>query len=138
MRKIARRQRLRAFAGERAGATAVEFAIVAPLIFASVLGTFETGRALFARNHASEACAAGARAVTLTGAADESAIEAAVRAKFSADLQDEVVVNLSDETIAGGDFKKIEVVYDHDFIVNFGGGYSGVTFTITRYAPAVG
>jgi hypothetical protein len=129
--------RWRSFARNLDGATAVEFAIVAPLIFMSVLGTFETGRALYERNRAAEACAAGARAVTLNGAADETAIEAAVRAKFSAELQDQVDVDLDDVTISGGSFKKIEVVYDHDFIVNFGSGYSGLTFTITRYAPAV-
>lgn len=122
--------------GDTRGATAVEFAIICPLIFASVLGTFETGRALYERNRISAACAAGARAVTLSGASDEAAIEAAVRSKFQDTQQEDVTVLLTDETISGGNFKKIAVTYDHDMIVNLGRHLSGFSFTVTRYAPA--
>lgn len=128
------RRLLRGMIANEAGATAVEFAIVCPLIFATVLGTFETGRALYVRNHISEAAAAGARAV-ITSENDAAAIEAAVRARFKSAQQSLLDVNLTDETFSGADFKKIEVIYNHDFIIHLGDGLSGITLTITRYAP---
>jgi Flp pilus assembly protein TadG len=118
------------------GATAVEFAIVAPLIFASVLGNFETGRALYARNHVSEACANGARAVALSATMTNTQIQAAVLAKFPAADQPNAAVTVVNQTISGKTFKKIRVVYTHDFIINFGRHLSGVTFTIERFVPA--
>jgi Flp pilus assembly protein TadG len=118
------------------GAAAVEFAIICPLIIMGSLGVFETGRALYVRNHVDQACAAGARAVAVSGATSDSAIEAAVRAEFSADRQDEFEVNLTNETIAGRAFKKIEVVYEHDYVVKFGRHLSGLTLTVSRYAAA--
>jgi Flp pilus assembly protein TadG len=120
---------------DRSGATAVEFAIIAPLIFMSVLGTFETGRALYVRNHMNEAAAAGARQAIISGNSNNSAIEAAIRAKFKSARQADLTVNQTNEVIGGRNFKKIELVYSHDFIVNFGRGLSGLTFTAERYAP---
>ncbi|MBB5517620.1 TadE/TadG family type IV pilus assembly protein [Amphiplicatus metriothermophilus] len=131
-----RRLRARRFAKSKKGATAVEFALVSPLIFAAVLGTFEVGRALYERNRVSAACAAGARAVTINGAAAESAIEAAVRAKYHDAEQEDVAIDLTDETISGAAFKRIEVRYEHDLLIKFGKGVSGFTFTAVRYAPA--
>lgn len=124
------------FSKGESGATAVEFALVSPLIFASVLGTFEIGRSLYAQNHLSAACAAGARAVTLNGADDTAAIEAAIRAKFDDSQQSDLTVVLTNETISGMTFKKIEATYEHDFLVKFGHQLSGFTLTASRYAPA--
>lgn len=129
------RGRRRSFGRDRAGAAAVEFAIVAPLIFASVLGAFETGRALYVRNHLSEAAAAGARQAIISGTSNNSAIEAAIRAKFKSARQSALTVNQTTEVIGGRNFKKIELVYDHDFVVKFGRAMSGLTVTVERYAP---
>jgi Flp pilus assembly protein TadG len=116
------------------GATAVEFALVCPLIFSAVLGTFETGRALFVRNQIAEAAAAGARAV-IVSSNNATTIENAVKNRFSTAMRPNVIVNQTNVTIAGATFKKIEVVYDHDFIIKLGDGLSGITITLTRYAP---
>lgn len=130
------RGRLNTFRRDRKGATAVEFAIVAPLIFLSVLGTFETGRALYVRNHLSEAIATGARQAIISGATNTTAIETAIRAKFHSNEQSKFVVNQTNQTIGGRVFKKIEIVYNHSYIIHFGGLFHGLTFTMDRYVPA--
>lgn len=129
------RRRFNSLRRDANGATAVEFAIIAPLIFMSVLGTFETGRALYVRNHLNEAAAAGARQAIISGNSNNSAIEAAVRAKFKSARQSALAVNQTNEVIGGRNFKKIEIVYNHDFIVKFGRGLSGLTLTTERFAP---
>ena len=123
------------FARNESGATAVEFALVSPLIFMSVLGTFETGRALYEQARIASACAAGARAVTLDAA--DSVIKSAVEGKYKAGEQQDLTVVVTTETISGRSFKKIEVTYDHDLIVKFGHAMSGFTLKATRYAPNI-
>lgn len=125
------------FLRNRAGAAALEFAIVAPLLFAAVLGTFETGRALYQQNHLSGAVAAGARSITLNGASDDDAIKNAIYTKYADAEKTRIVISLSQQTISGQTFKRISVTYDHDFLVKFGPGLSGLTLTATRYVPAL-
>lgn len=121
------------FLKDRSGAQAVEFAIIAPVLFAFMFGVFEVGRLTFEQNRVSAAAAAGARAVTLYGGADETNIEAAINAK----LPYQAVIDLSDTTFGGQAFKKIEITYDFDFLIKFSPSWSGVTITATRYAPAL-
>lgn len=125
------------FLKNRTGAAALEFAIVAPLLFAAVLGTFETGRALYQQNHLSGAVAAGARSITLNGATDDNAIRTAIYAKYKGAEKPRINIALSQQTISGQTFKRISVTYDHDFIVKFGSNLSGLTLTATRYVPAL-
>lgn len=125
------------FFANNLGAAALEFALVAPLLFASVLGAFETGRVIYQQNHLAAAVAAGARAVTLNGAADETAIRNAILAKYADPEKANVVISLSDETISGQQFKKISVAYDHSLLVKYGTGFSGFTLTATRHVPDV-
>ncbi len=121
------------FGRDRSGAQAVEFAIVAPVLFAFLFGIFEIGRLLYEQNRISAAAAAGARAVSLYGAADETSIEAAITAKLPYAAQ----VDFTDETLGGQAFKKIDISYDFDFLIKFNKNWSGVTITATRYAPAL-
>lgn len=122
---------IRAFGRDRNGAQAVEFAIIAPILFAFIFGTFEIGRLMYEQNRVAGAAAAGARAVTLYGGDDTSNIEAAINAK----LPYTAAVALTDTTFGTQTFKKIEVTYDFDFLIKFNKNWSGVTITATRYAP---
>lgn len=119
------------------GAAALEFALVAPLLFAAVLGTFETGRVIYQQNHLSAAIAAGARSVTLNGAADETAIRNAILAKYSDADRTHVAITLASEAISGKQFKKIIVTYDHHTLVNYGTHFSDFTLKATRHVPDV-
>jgi Flp pilus assembly protein TadG len=122
---------IRVFGRDRNGAQAVEFAIIAPILFAFIFGTFEIGRLMYEQNRVAAAAAAGARAVTLYGGSDTVNIEAAINAK----LPYTAVVALSDTTFGTQAFKKIDVTYDFDFLIKFNKNWSGVTITATRYAP---
>jgi Flp pilus assembly protein TadG len=117
----------------RDGAAAVEFAIIAPVIFAFLFGIFEVGRVMYEQNRVAAAAAAGARAVTLYGADDETAIEDAINAK----LPYAATIEFEDLTLGSQEFKKIIITYDFDFLIKFTEGWSGVTISATRYAPAV-
>jgi Flp pilus assembly protein TadG len=120
------------FANNKSGAQAVEFAIIAPVLFAFIFGVFEIGRLTFEQNRVAAAAAAGARAVTLYGASDTTHITAAINSKLPYTAQ----VVLSDTTLGTQSFKKIDVTYDFSFLIKFSHRWSGVTITATRYAPA--
>lgn len=121
------------FARDKSGAQAVEFAIIAPVLFAFMFGIFEVGRLMFEENRVAAAAAAGARAVAIYGASDTTNIEAEINAK----LPYTATITLTDTTMGSQSFKKIDVTYDFDFLIKLGNGWSGVTITATRYAPAL-
>ncbi len=123
---------LRGFVRNKSGAQAVEFAIIAPLLFAFIFGIFEIGRLMYEQNRIAGAAAAGARAVSLYGAADTAHIEAAINAK----LPYTATITLTDTTMGTQPFKKIDITYDFDFLIKFNHNWNGVTITATRYAPA--
>lgn len=120
------------FARDRSGAQAVEFAIIAPVLFAFIFGIFEIGRLTYEQSRVAAAAAAGARAVSLYGASDETHIRAAINAK----LPYTATVNFDTTTFNGQAFKKIVISYDFDFLIKFSNNWRGVTITATRYAPA--
>lgn len=121
------------FSQNRSGSTAVEFAIICPLIIALTIGTFEVGLSLYERNRLSAASSAGARQIVLTGTADDSAIEAAIRDAYKDDEQSDLQVIISTETISAHKFKKIQVTYNYDLIIGFG-RFKSLVLTNTRYA----
>ncbi|WP_290496101.1 TadE/TadG family type IV pilus assembly protein [Hyphomonas sp. UBA4494] len=123
--------------GNCTGATAVEFAMVAPLIFAAIFGTFEAGLALYERNRLQGACSAGAREILIAGASDDNAIEAAIRAQYKNPQQQDLSVVLATKTVSGEDFKEIQISYYHELIVGFGNALDGFTFTSTCYGRGV-
>ena len=120
------------FARDRSGAQAVEFAIIAPVLFAFMFGVFEVGRLTFEKNRVTAAAAAGARAVTLYGGDDVTNIEAAINSKLPYTAR----IDLTDTTFGGQAFKQIVITYDFDFLIKLAPGMNGVTITATRYAPA--
>ena len=123
------------FDKDRRGAAAIEFAIVAPVLFAMLFGVFEIGRLMYEQSKAAAAASAGARAAAIYGANDDDSIEAAIEARYSAADIDKLEVTISDETFGAQAFRRIDVVYDFDFLIRFSDAWSGVTITETRYAP---
>lgn len=69
------------------GAAAVEFALIAMLFFALLIGIVEFGRVLFTWNSAAEATRRGARIAVVTDPANKAAIYAEMK-KIMPDLQD--------------------------------------------------
>jgi Flp pilus assembly protein TadG len=128
---------LRGFLKQRDGAQAVEFAIIFPLIIATMLGTFEIGRMLYQRNRIAAATEEGVRAVSMYGASGNSAVESAIRGKLPEIPTASLTVNVTDQTMGTAAFKKIVVSYQFNFLIKFKAGWNGVTITATRYAPAL-
>lgn len=126
------------FKGDRNGSPALEFALIAPLFFAAVFGAMELGRGLYERNRFNAAAAIATRTIALDPDAGETDIKASITAKLgNYNVNDLTITIGADETIAGQTFKKIEISYDFDFLVNIGHGFNGVTLTSTRYAPVM-
>lgn len=123
----------REFTRDRSGAQAVEFAIIAPVLFAFIFGVFEVGRLTYEKSRLAAAASAGARAVTLYGGDDETHIEAAIDAKLPFDAN----VTFRDVDFGGQAFKEIVITYNFAFLIKLTPGLSSVTITATRYAPAM-
>ena len=123
------------FFKDRRGAAALEFAIVAPVLFAMLFGVFEIGRLMYEQSRASAAAAAGVRAAAVFGADDDVSIEDAIEARYESSQLTNLDVTITDQTFGTQAFRKIEVVYDFVFLIHFSDDWNGVTITATRYAP---
>lgn len=127
---------IKKFGADRGGSPALEFALIAPLFFAAVFGTFELGRGLYERSRFSAAAAIATRAIVLDSDATEAEIKQAIYDKLSNYDPDDLNITIgADQIIAGRTFREIEVSYYFEFLVNFGHNLSGVTLATTRYAP---
>ena len=125
----------RRFSADKSGSPALEFAIIAPLFFAAVFGTFEVGRALHEKNRITSAAAIAARALIVDSSATNSQITAVIEGKLAGYDPADLTITLTDQSIAGQTFKKIEISYTHDLLVKFSSHLSDFTLTATRYAP---
>ncbi len=126
---------LHRFRANRSGSPALEFAFVAPLFLLVLFSIFELGRALYDKNRIAAASSVGSRTLVLDSAATDTDIQNAVKAALSNYDVTKLTITLTTEAIAGQNFKKIVVSYDHVLIVNFGSYFSTFTLVSTRYAP---
>lgn len=133
---IARRS-ARSYWRKKEGATAVEFALVSPLIILFMIGSFEVGLAVYENVKINAGAAAAARAFAIHGD-DTTEIERAIRSEIGVSLAERVELITSNETIGTGDFKRLDLSFSHQFLVDILGLSDGLTFTATRYAPIVG
>jgi Flp pilus assembly protein TadG len=128
-----------AFGRDARGAAAIEFAIIAPLLFAMLFGVFEIGRLMYEQSRAAAAAAAGARAAAVYSAEDdddvEAAVEAAVEARYPSNMISNLDVVVTPQTFGTQAFRRIDVTFDFDFLIHFSKDWNGVTITATRYAP---
>lgn len=103
IRRITRRN-------ERRGATAVEFAIVAPLFFMLVVGCIEFGRALMVQQVLTNASRVGARqAITLSGTQSEVVTTTTDYATSASVPGISVNVSPSPESADAGDMITVDV-----------------------------
>lgn len=123
------------FFKDRRGAAALEFAIVAPVLFAMLFGVFEIGRLMYEQSRASAAAAAGARAAAVYGADDDGSIERAIEARYESNQLPSLEVTITSQAFGAQAFRRIDVVYDFEFLIHFSDNWNGVTITATRYAP---
>lgn len=127
---------VRRFIDCRSGTPALEFALIAPLFFATVLVTFDLGRALYDYNKLSAAVSLGARSIVIDGPNDEDAITALIKSRFSDSAADRVTVTYSEEILASQIFKKIDAQYEFRSLVKFGPWVDGATLAVERSSRA--
>jgi len=82
--------------GRRRGASAVEFAIVAPVAFMLILGLIEFGRALMVQHMLNNAARQGARVATIEGKANSdvtTAVNSALQGQPTTNMTTTIMVN---------------------------------------------
>jgi Flp pilus assembly protein TadG len=110
----------RRFLSDSSGAGAVEFAFVAPLLFAMLIGTVQLGWAFHCGSSVRYALEASARNILLNPAITEAQLKNAVVSKLDGiATADQVTVTLVTETSGGVKVARLASVYNHDLSVMF-------------------
>lgn len=105
------RRRVQAALKSKSGATAVEYAMIAPVLFALLTGVFETSRFFYVRSALQKAVDdAGRYAMRNTSASDAVIIEIA-RQNLIDPVNDAADVKVSRDTVSGTDFVSVTVDY---------------------------
>jgi len=129
-------KRFSAFAHDRNGSPAIECALIAPLFFAGVFGTFELGRGLYERNQFAAAAALATRQVALNPEVTEDELKDLIADEMGHHLNDLTIdVEDSAREIAGQKFKELTISYEFKFLVNLGHNFDSVELNTTRYIP---
>jgi len=118
------------------GTPALEFAIIAPLFFATVMITFDLGRALYAYNKVSAAVSLGARTITIDGPDDEAAISNAILSRFDDEELGDITITMTEQFMASQIFKTIKVEYEFHSLIDYGPMINDVTLTVSRFSRA--
>jgi len=103
----------RRLAGDRAGAVALEFALLAPVLIVLILGIVETGRALWVQNAMQLSVEEGARFALANPAATDGEIIARARAMLAGLNTDNFTYSVTTED--GADVTYVTVSVTHSF-----------------------
>jgi Flp pilus assembly protein TadG len=100
------------------GSSAVEFALVTPVLLLFLLGIFDFGRAWHAYNVATESARVGARMAALAQAPTVDSIRSAVRNSLSAGSlnPDQATITVTGLGGAPGSAARVEVEYNYSFL----------------------
>jgi len=119
-----------------AGAASVEFAIIAMVAIATLLGVIEFGRAMDVRNQMAQAIDFGARKILLNPAATDAEITAAIKSAFyrgkAADLNVAAPVS---ETVNGRQYKVLQATYPFSLVIP--GLGSPINLQVLRRVPVL-
>ncbi|MDP2124404.1 MAG: pilus assembly protein [Parvibaculum sp.] len=94
--------RFRRFLAARAGTSAVEFAIIALPLMVAIIGTIETGRALWTWSLISHETDNAVRRVIIANTATAGAVESDIRTALSRLKQDDLAVNVAVTAASAG------------------------------------
>lgn len=101
------------------GTAAVEFALVAPLLFLLIFGIIESGRFYFIRGNIQHAVGEGSRLAMINTTASQSAITQRIAEYLVAVDPSDVTVSVQTQTINGKTYKNISA--DYNFTTVAGG-----------------
>ena len=108
---------IRAFAIRRKGAAALEFALVAPSLFAVVLGVLEFGLYAWYQHSLEYATEETARVVMTKTAVSDTEVSAAIKGRISALAAEELATTVTQETIGTTTFVTMSVSYTYNFLL---------------------
>ena len=108
---------LRACAIRRHGGSAVEFALVAPTLFAVVLGVLEFGIYAWYKHSLEFATEETARVVMTQTAVTEAEVTAAIKTRVSAIASEDLAATVTQETIGPTTFVTMSVSYTYNFFL---------------------
>lgn len=141
MRGTARRRRCwrRRARGPRAGATAVEFALVAPLFIALAVGTIEMGRMIWVQNTLDTAVQSAGRFASVYTDATENDIIAKARDSVALDMTDATFTVTNSTTEKGLRYVTVSVSHRVSLFVPFTDLIigSGVTLAASARYPVM-
>ena len=115
----------------RQGATAVEFAVVAPVFFALVLGLVEFGRMTMVKQALSDAACVGCRTATLATTQNANKAETAIRESLEPFMSASGDSSICRITVQPADFSEIE--RGEEITVNVEVNFSDVTWISLGY-----
>jgi len=126
---------LRPLRRDRKGSTAVEFAFIAPVLFAVILGTIDIGRYLWTLS-------------TMQNAADEAARTFGIQHLSVADAQSKATSNLlgmsygnftvtalDDVIVSGSHFYEVKIVHNYSFMFPLSMVTPSATMTLVSHFP---
>jgi Flp pilus assembly protein TadG len=108
---------LRAFAARRKGGAALEFALVAPTLFAAILGALEVGLYAWYQHSLEFATEETARVVMTKTAVSDTEVSAAIKGRISALADEELTTTVTQETIGTTTFVTMSVSYTYNFLL---------------------
>jgi Flp pilus assembly protein TadG len=120
--------------GDRRGNSAIEFGILAPVLFTLLLGTLEFGRMFYIRQGMEYATEQAARYYMLNPSAAQSAVTSALTTAMVGGMGSQLSVTYADTTSCNGKSTvtctTITTTYPYHFVVGFL-GLSDKTLTAT-------
>jgi len=119
MTRIRRRRRhFTRWVSDDAGATAVEFAFVLPVLIGMVMGIAEFGRALQVYNQLAHAASQASRIVMIDATAADSVIQSRLNDTLDDLDPDRLSVALATATAGGRLYRVISLTYQFEFFTN--------------------
>jgi Flp pilus assembly protein TadG len=111
---------LRRFADDRSGATILEFAIVAPVLIAMLIGVFNVGFAMYAGAAVRNAVQRSSRALMMTPTTTAATIKTSAQALLVDVPVNNLAVTVTTETVtASMQIKRVTWTYDYALWVPF-------------------
>lgn len=112
------------FRRDEGGASAAEFALVAPLLFTLLFGLFQFGWALHCASSVRYALEDSSRLIAVDDDVTAGEVETALRARLARLADAEIDITVSETTGTGVAYTLVETTYQHDMVVPFLGEFA--------------
>lgn len=127
-------RRLFAFRRGAAGSTAVEFAIISPVFFASLFGIAQFGWAFLCGHSVRSAVQREARVLISAPNTTADQMKTAILKDLTNLIQPQISVTISNQTIGGATVKQVSCTYTHQVLFPFAPGVT-IDFSTSTIVP---